>query len=113
MAIRQNQLKKVIEDFQQAISKKITPSKIILFGSYAKGQPHRHSDIDLAVISPQFSGMNDIERIMLLSDLSRGVSTPGNVDIDPLGFTEQELQKAGYFEIAAEIRDEGKVVFSH
>jgi predicted nucleotidyltransferase len=26
-----------------------------LFGSYAKGNPHRYSDIDLAVFSPQFT----------------------------------------------------------
>lgn len=113
MASRSAQLKKVIQDFRKAISSRITPQKIILFGSYAYGKVHKHSDIDLAVISPAFAKMSDIERIMLLSDLSRSVATPGRVDIDPLGFTEEELQKAGYFDIAAEIRDKGKIVYSH
>lgn len=111
MALKPNELKKVVKDFRKAIAKRIKPKKIILFGSYGYGHPNKYSDIDLAVISPRFSKMKDIDRIILLSDLSRGVSTPGNVDIDPLGFTERELQQAGYFQIAAEIRDRGKVIY--
>lgn len=112
MAVGSNRLKKVVGDFRKAISGRIKPKKIILFGSHAYGTAHRHSDIDLAVISSSFAKMNDVERIMLLSDLSRSVPTPGHVDIDPLGFTERELQTAGYFDLAGEIRDKGKVVYS-
>lgn len=36
-------------------SKGYSFEKIILFGSYANGQPHEYSDIDLAIWSPQFS----------------------------------------------------------
>ena len=32
------------------------PSKMVLFGSYAKGHPHKDSDIDIAIWSPKFSG---------------------------------------------------------
>lgn len=32
------------------------PRKIILFGSYAYGRPHRDSDVDLLVIMPHRSG---------------------------------------------------------
>ena len=39
-----NLVQKIIEDFQ--------PQKIILFGSYAYGQPRDDSDIDLLVILP-------------------------------------------------------------
>jgi len=33
-------------------------SKVILFGSYADGNPTKNSDIDLAIISPQFDDGN-------------------------------------------------------
>lgn len=105
-------LKKVTRDFQRAISTRIKADKIILFGSRAYGKPHGHSDIDFAVISKDFSKMSYEQRIMLLSDLSRRVSTPGNVDIDVLGFTMREINEADYFDIAAEIRERGKVVYS-
>lgn len=39
-----------LEPFIRAIVEKIQPVKIILFGSYAYGQPDEHSDVDLLVI---------------------------------------------------------------
>jgi len=30
------------------------PVRVLLFGSYARGQAHSHSDLDLAVIEPAF-----------------------------------------------------------
>ena len=32
------------------------PNKVILFGSFAKGTQHQHSDIDLAIWDERFSG---------------------------------------------------------
>jgi predicted nucleotidyltransferase len=39
-----------IEAFAQAIAQKFAPEKIILFGSYAYGEPTYDSDVDLMVI---------------------------------------------------------------
>lgn len=39
-----------LELFIRAIVERIHPEKIILFGSYAHGQPTEHSDVDLLVI---------------------------------------------------------------
>ncbi len=43
----------------------INPTKVMLFGSYAKGLATDQSDMDLAVWAEQFTGYrsNDIERI--------------------------------------------------
>lgn len=55
MFTRQNILKSV-EDFVSSAKKNnIIIEKVLLFGSYAKGTPHDHSDIDLAVFSKQFT----------------------------------------------------------
>ncbi|MFN0049324.1 MAG: nucleotidyltransferase family protein [Cytophagales bacterium] len=37
------------------------PEKVILFGSYAKGNPHENSDVDLAIWNEGFSGVNFID----------------------------------------------------
>jgi len=34
----------------------LTPKKIILFGSYARGNPHEYSDIDVAIIVDEIDG---------------------------------------------------------
>ncbi len=39
-----------IDDVVRQISEKFTPQKIILFGSYARGNPRPESDVDLLVI---------------------------------------------------------------
>lgn len=41
-----------IEAFSEQIVAKFQPEKIILFGSYAYGQPDEDSDVDLLVILP-------------------------------------------------------------
>ncbi len=44
------------------------PNEVFLFGSYAKGNPHKYSDIDVAVWDSKFSGCLpfDIENIKSL-----------------------------------------------
>ena len=39
-----------LEPYLQAIVEKVRPDKVILFGSYAYGQPTEHSDFDLLVV---------------------------------------------------------------
>ncbi len=41
-----------IQEFSQKIVEKFQPDRIILFGSYAYGQPTEDSDVDLLVILP-------------------------------------------------------------
>jgi predicted nucleotidyltransferase len=42
----------VIHRFAQAVAQQFHPHKIILFGSYAYGQPHDDSDVDILVGMP-------------------------------------------------------------
>ena len=55
MLTRQDIIKAVSEFAVSASENNVYIDKILLFGSYAKGNPHAYSDIDLAVFSPQFS----------------------------------------------------------
>lgn len=40
----------IIQQIGDAIADRFQPEKIILFGSYARGEAHPHSDLDLLVI---------------------------------------------------------------
>lgn len=44
--------RKQIQQFADAVAQEFRPQKIILFGSYAYGQPTEDSDVDLLVIMP-------------------------------------------------------------
>ncbi len=70
MLTRQDIIKAVEEFVASANETNITIEKILLFGSYAKGNPHPYSDIDLAVFSPQFVE-NPFENIKAIQPTKR------------------------------------------
>jgi predicted nucleotidyltransferase len=45
-------VRKYIKDLCEQIVRACNPQKIILFGSYAYGQPNEDSDVDLLVVMP-------------------------------------------------------------
>ncbi len=50
-------LNKMLADLHESLCLAgFAPTKMVLFGSYAKGRSHRDSDIDVAIWSPKFSG---------------------------------------------------------
>jgi predicted nucleotidyltransferase len=40
----------VIRNYLREIAEQFRPEKIILFGSYAYGKPHKDSDVDILVV---------------------------------------------------------------
>ncbi|MBX2915137.1 MAG: nucleotidyltransferase domain-containing protein [Cyclobacteriaceae bacterium] len=47
------------------------PYRVVLFGSYAKGKPHAHSNIDLAVWDQKFTGCSTIDIEPIASIVSK------------------------------------------
>ena len=45
-----------LKKFAILVQSILTPKKIILFGSYARGNPHEYSDIDVAVVVDEITG---------------------------------------------------------
>lgn len=72
-----------IRRFARQIAERFQPKKIILFGSYAQGRPHRESDVDLLVIMPARNEISASVRITLAFDppfaLDLIVRTPQHV----------------------------------
>ncbi len=85
---------------------KIVVDKIILYGSYAKGHPHDHSDIDLAIISPSFRGKKMLD---IQEELARVFANYLSI-IEPLGYSTEDFQSAEPETLLGEIKKSGKVL---
>lgn len=58
----------VIRRYAEQIAEKFQPEKIILFGSYAYGKPHKDSDVDILVVMPAYDETNQAIRIRRKTD---------------------------------------------
>ena len=52
-----------INRYARQIVEKFQPDKVILFGSYAKGEQRKDSDVDLLVVMPAWNEMSKAARI--------------------------------------------------
>lgn len=82
-------IQNAIEEYILSLSKQIPIEKVILFGSYAKGNNHKYSDVDLAVFSDYFKDMNRVDGIYML--LLNAMDY--DIDIEPQPFTMDEYEK--------------------
>src|SRR4030042_316297 len=82
-------IKKIITEIVDRISKGYKPKKVILFGSYAYGEPSEDSDIDLLIIKNTDKRPIDrwVEVKRILRDKSR------MLPISPLVYTEKEIEQ--------------------
>ncbi len=87
---------------------RIKVAKIILYGSYAKGNPRDHSDIDVAIISPSFK---DKRLLTIQEQLSKALSKYLAV-IEPVGYSSEDFQIAAPETLLGEIKRSGKILYS-
>ncbi|MGQ9571972.1 MAG: nucleotidyltransferase domain-containing protein [Dehalococcoidia bacterium] len=107
MAATATELKEAIDDFIQRLQQGIRVEAVILYGSYAHGTPHEWSDIDLAVISPDFEGLRMPERQRMISRLT----FERYHDIEPIGYSSSEYHNPGPHSFLGEIIRTGRVVY--
>jgi len=81
----------IIQDYLSNLEHKINIQKAILFGSAARGEMHRDSDIDLIILSNDFKKMDFIDRIVLLTRLRRNMTKSAAMDI--FGYTPAEFNR--------------------
>jgi predicted nucleotidyltransferase len=97
----------IIERLKNILEQReVKVNKIILFGSYARGNYNESSDIDLVIISDDFETMNYWERIDFLSGAIYEIFEP----IEALSFTPSEWEKNDSF--LYDYARDGEVVFA-
>jgi len=97
----------IIHHMAEKIISAIHPQKIILFGSYAWGEPTKDSDIDLCVIHPTVIKKNKRARIV------KDILYPYLHPLDIIVYTPEEVEKWGQAEggLLKKILDNGKVLY--
>jgi uncharacterized protein len=100
----------LLADMTQRIVEACHPERVILFGSYAYGTPHKDSDIDFFVVmKPKDAEETNHHRVMKVTDVAKIPFLP----MDVIVRTPQEVEKRvamGDFFIK-EILDRGKVLY--
>jgi predicted nucleotidyltransferase len=96
-----------IKRFARRIAEKFRPVKIILFGSYAYGQPHEESDVDLLVIMPTRDALAQSVRIDLAFERPFSL----DVIVRTLQQMERDLRPGDCNWFLREIVDKGIVLY--
>jgi hypothetical protein len=82
----------------------IKVKRILLYGSYARGNPRPDSDMDLVVVSDDFREMDTWERLCLLGRARIGIYQ----SMEILGVTEKEFQsQSSDTFIGSEVKEKG------
>lgn len=99
--------KKILEIVDK-IKKEYQPEKIILFGSYAYGEPAEHSDIDLLIIKE-----SNKRRIDRFCEVRRIIRYMKGISVQPIVFTKDEINKRLKIgdDFIKEILEKGKVLY--
>ncbi|MFH1114529.1 MAG: nucleotidyltransferase domain-containing protein [Pseudomonadota bacterium] len=102
-------IQEVLDEVIRRVVPQFHPKRIILFGSYAGGQPGPDSDLDLLIVMDVEGSLrrkaNEID--MLLADR--------NIPMDLIVMTPEqyERQKNISGSIARQVEREGKVIYEH
>jgi len=80
--------KRIIKFLEELESNNIPIKEAVLFGSYSKGNFHKWSDIDIALVSDIFQGIRMIDR-KRIREIKLNVSS----DIEVIPFRPQDFTK--------------------
>jgi predicted nucleotidyltransferase len=98
---------KSIQNYLRAVEKKGIPVKFgVLFGSYARGQVHEWSDIDLLVVSPRYDKNwthKDWAKLWL-------IAAHTDVRIEPIPVGERQYKEDDSSMIIEIARREGQII---
>ncbi|MDD3269131.1 MAG: nucleotidyltransferase domain-containing protein [Syntrophomonadaceae bacterium] len=99
-----NEVIVIVKQYAETVKEKINPQKVILYGSFAKGNWHEDSDIDVAVIVDSLD--NDLlETKKMLFKLRRGIDDR----IEPILLENNSIDGSGFIK---DVLKHGQVIYS-
>lgn len=103
-----DEIKNIVWQYVENLTRHLRVDRVILYGSYAEGRANEHSDIDLAIISPDVNSDNLIDYLQLLT---RAIPRKIDIDIEPLVFSTHDYDTASPVELLGDIKKNGKILF--
>lgn len=97
---------RVVADFATALRQRVRLDRIILFGSWARGEATALSDIDLLVVSPDF-GRDALADMVV----RRQCLPPHEVDVDTIARNPAQIAAAEPDSFLATVLEDGVVVY--
>lgn len=94
-------------DFARRLETAIRIDAIVLYGSYANGNPREESDIDVAVISPDFESLGLGRRQEIISD----ATLDRDRRLAPIGYPSSEYHNPSPQSFLEEIVRTGRLVY--
>jgi predicted nucleotidyltransferase len=94
MALDNETLNKIVNDYVDEVRQAMPIDKVYLYGSYAKGTATEHSDIDLCFFSHSFEGQKLVDvvtQLLMLAEKWR------KIDIEPYAMPTSELNNDNPF----------------
>ena len=107
VSVRRRIPQQVIEDTVRQIVRHFQPQRVILFGSYAYGQPTPDSDVDLLIVME--SDERPATRAMRVSRLLRPRPFPMDILVRTPEEIRHRLEMGDYF--MREVLEQGKVLY--
>lgn len=103
----EEQLVQIARDFGNRLQSVFASVELRLFGSYLKNCANQYSDLDLAVVSPDFAGMEPYTAMKILQRIKLQVS---NV-IEPIPVTPEELANPEMGTLSYDIAQNSRSIF--
>ncbi len=91
----------------ETIVRTFDPEKVILFGSYAYGKPHKYSDVDLLIVME--SNERPAQRRMMIGSLFRDRLFPMDFIVKTPSEVEKRICMGDFF--IKKILEKGKVLY--
>jgi predicted nucleotidyltransferase len=108
MVKNSDEIRKVVKNVVDALkARRVRVDKVILYGSYACGEPGPDSDIDLAVISRSFEKKGLLKRQELLGEVVFWLKEP----VEMIGYSYSEYERNPKATLLSVILSKGRVVY--
>ena len=86
-----SEIKTILRRYKSELGKdRVRVTKMLLYGSYARGKARSYSDIDIVVISPDLKRFSPLKRQEYLAVKTMCVDAP----LEVIGYTPEEFRKS-------------------
>ena len=101
----------IIDQIVTLITSKISPERIVLFGSYARKENNENSDIDILIIVKNLENERKITGLLYKELLNTNISTP--IDFLAIDYDKYNKLKDKIGYIYKTIEKEGQVMYGN